>query len=532
MERTRISFLRGLGLLTALAALILAGCATPPADTADDADTGTAAETGTTSTADQVGGGSDRMSWSTADSWRGFPATALSQSEAAIVVSREVPERARPNTNILYNLRVTNNASYPVDNVVITETLPAGLTLVSSSVTPQREGNNLIWALGRMNPKQSQIITITIRPTETGTIRLSADTKINYRLGQLSESVRVIEPALELMASAPRRVLVEDLIPVTMNVRNSGTAPIEGARLVHNLPQGLLTEEGRSRIEMLIGDLAPNESQSVSLSLRGVTVGTYQPQFTVVDENDVSASTSITVSVTRPELQITAEAPSMRFVGDIITYEVTVRNTGDGVAHATTVRQILSEGTALASADQGGEANGNVVIWEVGNLQPGESKTLSSRVLARQIINARSVAIVEAERADRAEDAVTTDVQGVSALLLEVSDTHDPVPLGEEEIYVVTVTNQGSLAATSVQIEAVLEEGMEFIQSTGATKMISVDGRTVTFESLPALDPQAEAVWRIRVKATAQGDVRFDVSLNSEQLERPVREAESTLFYE
>ena len=140
-------------------------------------------------------------------------------------------------------------------------------------------------------------------------------------------------------------------------------------------------------------------------------------------------------------------------------------------------------------------------------------------------------ASAKAKAADKVDTTIITDVAGIAGLLSTLVDTNDPVPLGDNEIYVITANNTGSLDATKIGITCVLPDSMEFVESTGATKG-NIDGNILTFESLPALAPNAEAKWKVVVKALKPGDVRFKVSVTSEQLERPVELIESTHFYE
>ena len=73
---------------------------------------------------------------------------------------------------------------------------------------------------------------------------------------------------------------------------------------------------------------------------------------------------------------------------------------------------------------------------------------------------------------------------------------------------------------------------MEYIESVGATKCsIGKDGRTLVFDPLPSVTPGSTATWTVKVKAVKPGDVRFKVSVESDQLDRPVELFESTHFY-
>ena len=54
----------------------------------------------------------------------------------------------------------------------------------------------------------------------------------------------------------------------------------------------------------------------------------------------------------------------------------------------------------------------------------------------------------------------------------------------------------------------------------------------MVFQPLATLAPKAKATWRVKVKSVGGGDVRFRVSMTSDQLGRPVEETEATNFYQ
>jgi len=115
----------------------------------------------------------------------------------------------------------------------------------------------------------------------------------------------------------------------------------------------------------------------------------------------------------------------------------------------------------------------------------------------------------------------------IAAILLEVIDLADPIEVGSNETYEITVTNQGSDYSTNIRIACTLEDTMQYISSDGPTKGTCV-GKTVTFDSLI----KAATTWKVVVKALRPGDVRFKVEMIEDCLRRPVEETEATNFYE
>ena len=122
-------------------------------------------------------------------------------------------------------------------------------------------------------------------------------------------------------------------------------------------------------------------------------------------------------------------------------------------------------------------------------------------------------------------------MKGIPAILLEAVDVRDPVEVGANETYVITVTNQGSAMDTNIKIVCTLGAQQEYVSSTGPTTA-SVDGKTVTFALLASLAPKAKTTYKVVAKGIKAGDVRFKVQLTSDQLKVPVQETESTNIYE
>ena len=107
----------------------------------------------------------------------------------------------------------------------------------------------------------------------------------------------------------------------------------------------------------------------------------------------------------------------------------------------------------------------------------------------------------------------------------------DPIEVGAQSSYVITVTNQGSAVGTNIVIKCTLPAEMELVSTTGPTKE-TVRAKVVTFAPLKSLAPKAKATYRVIVKGVKTGDVRFRVSLTSDQMTSPASETESTHIYE
>ena len=468
---------------------------------------------------------------STSYAWLGYPQPCPTPEDAQVLVEKIVPKKVKPNSSFSYKITISNKAKYTINRINITEALPDGYKFLSSMPSPESAKGELVWSIKSIAPGQTKVITVTGKALKTGTLRYTGKTKLNFDLGQAQSVVDVVEPFLEFKIEAPKRVVISDMIPVKLSFRNSGKAKLDGCRLVHTLPKALLTSEGKSKIEMNIGDLEAGAVKSFDLQLKAKRTGIHTTAFIAMASEGISANAMMKVEVTKPNLIITSKAPTKRFVGNITPYQISVKNTGDAVATDVQVKLALDEGMKVVSATEGGKARDGAVYWAIKSIHPGETKRLSARALAKRIMIARAVAEASATAADKVESVMSTDVRGVAALVTGLVDINDPVPIGENEIYEITAENTGSLPATRIKIKCFLEDSMEYVQATGATKGI-LKGKVLTFESLPSLEPQAEAKWRVVIKAKKAGDVRFAITVESDQLQRPVEIDEATHFYE
>ena len=125
---------------------------------------------------------------------------------------------------------------------------------------------------------------------------------------------------------------------------------------------------------------------------------------------------------------------------------------------------------------------------------------------------------------------------GVPALLLEMVDRFDPIPVKGTTSYPIGILNQGSAQVTNIRLEATVPAGMEFVRASGPGNKsadYSIEGKTIVFEPVATLDPGAKLEFEVFTRALAPGDLRFKIKMTADQLKEggPVTEEESTTVY-
>ena len=242
-----------------------------------------------------------------------------------------------------------------------------------------------------------------------------------------------------------------------------------------------------------------------------------------------AAEAMVAVADGQPMLEVTKECPKLRYVGRDATFTITVKNKGNGPAYDVVVTDVINGQIEFKSADNEGKRQGNNVVWQLGTLGAGESRTLKVVFGCNHIGPVGNKVTVNycAEASDECE----MEVKGIPAILLECVDDPDPIELNSTVTYTITVVNQGSAVGTNIVIECTLPEQEEYVSSTGPTEA-KAKGKKIVFAPVKSLAPKATVVYKVTVKGVGVGDVRFGVQLKSDQVETPVMETESTHIYD
>jgi len=446
------------------------------------------------------------------------------RATSALLLERSAPAEVAVNAPFEYLLTVTNLTGETLHDVVVTDPLPVGFKVASSDPAGTQQGANMAWNLGNLGPGEKKTIKVTGAAGEAGVLKDCAWAAYNLKS---CLAVTVVKPAVTITKTAPAEVLLCDPIPVKIVVTNTGTGNATNVVVKDTLPAGLVTADGKNVIEVNVGTLAAGQSREIPVVLKATQTGNLGSPAVVNATGGLTAQAAATTAVRKPVLAITKTGPAREFINRPVVYQVTLTNNGDGVAANTVLEDTLPTNATFVSASDGGVMAAGKVAWNLGSLAPKASKTVSVTVSSGAVAELTNSAGARATCADPVAATAKTTVAGIPAILLEVIDVIDPVGVGEETTYVVTATNQGSAVGTNIKIVCTTEAAQTVVTSGGATAG-TVAGNTVTFATLPALAPKAQAQWKVTIKAAQAGDIRFKTVMTSDQIGRPVEETEAT----
>lgn len=451
------------------------------------------------------------------------------QRSSVLCLNKDAPTEVVAGESFEYQISVKNITTDSIAGVHVVDMMPGGFDVEASTPTGQPMGGGKVrFDLGTIEAGQTKSIVIRGRAVGSGTLTNCASIEID---NEYCVATNVVNPSISLKKTAPAQVMLCDMIPISITVTNDGQGTARNVVITDSLPDGM-TANGSQMLRFEVGDLASGQSKTVSASAKASRTGSFSNTANASGDPGLSTSSNTTTTqVSQPRLSLDMSCPGLRYNNQNIEYQVAVSNNGDATCQNTVVEATIPAGTSFVSASDGGSGAGNRVQWMVGALEAGGSKSMSFTVRPTGLGMKTSDAKATCACSDPADATCTTEVQGIPAVLLEVIDVNDPVPVGDSTTYIIKVTNQGSVDSTNVRITAELESQAEYVSSSGVTTGTH-SGGSITFAPLPALGPKASAEWRVVVKAVASGDVRFAVQMNTDRLTRPVDETEATNFYE
>jgi uncharacterized repeat protein (TIGR01451 family) len=452
------------------------------------------------------------------------------RQEPAVSLEWIGPPIAKVGQPLSYQILVKNITTIPVQQVVVRNQLPAGVTVNATEPKASSQGNVLVWELGTLEPRQEKRLDMQLVAESKGNLACQASVTFT---GVSTAYLQVREPKLVLKASPPEKVVLGDTATVTWTVTNPGDCSADRVKVKTAIPDGLEHPRGKT-VEFDVGNLAPNESRSVQVICITKAGGEQKCLALATTEDGLTATGTTTVDVIVPHIDLAVTGPRLRYLERPANYSFKATNSGSAPASNVTVTDQVPAGFKFQAASAGGRYDfaTRTVSWFLGDLPPGQSRDVTLDLVAVNPGEHKQVASALAGRGLKADTEIVTRVEGLSALLMELVDLDDPVEVGAETAYEIRVTNTGSKTETNLQLICTVPDRMEFRGARGpAGCQHHVEGKDVVFEPLPKLAPRADAIYRVNVRGLGPGDLRFRARIKADGLTVPVLKEESTKVY-
>jgi uncharacterized repeat protein (TIGR01451 family) len=446
-----------------------------------------------------------------------------------VMIQKVAPPEVQVGRPAMFKTIVRNTGPIPASQVEVRDMVPKGTRLVKTNPrASQGTRGEIVWTLGTLRPGEESAVEMELMPVAEGEIGSVATVHFGADASAKTVSTR---PDLAVQTTAPAQVMIGEKVNMQITITNPGSGVATGVVLEEHLPAGLQHPAGRE-LEYNIGALKPGESKTLPLELIAATAGPLTNLLSVRADGNLRKEDRLQMEVVAPKLDIAMDGPKKRYLERQATYQVSVSNPGTAAAQGVELAAYLPPGMKFVSANNQGQYDeaSRAVFWRLEQLPTRESGTVELVTMpveaGQQNIKLRGTA----QRVQAVEKEQPVVVEGIAAVAFQVGDSVDPIEVGGETTYEVRVMNQGSKAASNVQLTAVLPAEMQPLSADGPTRY-AVQGNTVVFEGLARLAPKTEIAYHVRVKGNRAGDVRVRFMLKSDEMQSPVTKEESTQVY-
>lgn len=448
----------------------------------------------------------------------------------------------RDGSVVTYTLQARNMGAvraYPQ----VTDVLPEGFTIDEATLPAganyDAETRTVTFAKTTINPGEA------VQYSFSGTVSGEPNTTIanvagwtESETGESGESndheVTIGTLAIDMVKSADvtdgAQVSAGDVITYTIKVSNVGTLDAqptvtdtlpEGLDVdVESLPEGAVYDEETRTVTFAAIELAIGDSAELTFKATvadGLEAGARLANTaTWTDGDDTGSSNTHEVVFGQPAFTLvkSADVEDGAYVkaGQVITYTLTLTNTGDAAGEAT-VTDTLPEGVTLdeSSLPEGAtyDAETRTVSFAADALEVGEFAEHSLKVtvddglaMGTVIVNRASFGEGDTDKSNDHE----VKVGEVAATLTKTADVEDGayVRAGDTVTYTLSLANTGQLAFTPVFTDE-LPEGMTLV-TDGMPEGMTVDGQTVTFIAPDELQPGDTATLEIKAQVAEDAE--------------------------
>jgi uncharacterized repeat protein (TIGR01451 family) len=461
---------------------------------------------------------------------------------SVITIEKIIPASIDAGDDVYYTIRVKNiSASTPLADVVVEDDIPSsGFAFVSATPEGKRAGSKISWNLGTMQPGASEDIIVAGNATAANAVSRCASVSYGAKPTPAPAPAPVVvapKPAppvlvakLELTKSAPGESCMYDDIAIKLVVKNPGNGKATDVKVVDQLPDGW-TVDGKPTVTFTVGALEPGASKELTAKARASKTGKFTNKATATAAGGLTASAASDTVVKKAILEVTKVADvKTQIMGRDAKFTITVKNTGDWVAGGCQLKDTATGADTVGSASDGGAVSGTTVVWNLGDIAPGASKTVTMGASRKSPGAIDHRASASAHCAEPVTAGASVTFTGIPAILIELLDNPDPVPVGGTTQYTIRVTNQGSAPDSDIVISCEHEDSVSYVSSDGPTKG-TYTAPKLTFAPVAILAPKQVVTWTVVIKGVKPADSRFKVTMNTHETTRPVEQQEATRVY-
>ena len=443
---------------------------------------------------------------------------------ADLTVDKLGPATVVAGTSMTYTVLIANGGPSDALDVVVTDTLPAGVTLVDSSVvagTGSCVAGVCTFPVVPAGTFASVEVQVDVDPfltsttTLTNTVDVTSSTPDPDPTTNTDDHVTDVEQLADL--SVLKTVSLDPFVPgqpltYTITVTNNGPSAAMNSTLDDQIPAGLTvtnlqspvgscSEDGVT-ISCQFGDVGPGQSFAVEVEAEtDPSITTTVINTAIVDSDTEEAtpgdesSTATTEPLPTADLEVTKTAsPDPVVAGETLTYTMQLTNLGVSTARDVELVDALPptvtymSHTTTSEATCGYEAAVSTVRCSLEALPPGESIDLEVVVTVDPDVaggssisnTAGSSSSTPDPNPDNDTATEITNVEAVADVYVVKSLTSEPLVPGSSNQYQLVIGNNGPSSAVDTVVTDVVPDGLTIAGVTATVGTCQHDGTNLT----------------------------------------------------
>ncbi len=431
-----------------------------------------------------------------------------------------------------YRIRVLNRGGAVAEQVVLTVEIPNWIDVLPPDVSagttsivgrgPNNEIRDFVWKITKIDPKNEEQIVLHLVPRQRQTV----DLKIRYDFRKPLAVAKIIvqEPTLEMELLGPGEVLWGSKVNYKLLVRNTGNGDAENVKLE-------LLQTGSDMKSCELPLLKAGEEQMIDVDVWTGKQDHVDINIQATGAYDLTATAMKRVVVMRPDLSVQIESPEMQFVGNQVEFTVRTKNNGNATAKNVELIATIPLGAKYVSNTAAGRLTPqNQVIWNIDAI-PSSGEFVASVVCEmKREGQCKLEAAVNDKNGLLANGIGNINIEAVADLKMQLENPQGPIEVGQEAVFVITVTNRGTKTAEDVEVVAAFARGLEPFGIEGGNGTMN-DGQVI-FDKIPTISAGQTLTLKVKGKADRPGNHRIRAEVICQAVNAHLVYEQATFFYQ
>ncbi|MFB6456178.1 gliding motility-associated C-terminal domain-containing protein [Chitinophaga sp. Hz27] len=400
-------------------------------------------------------------------------------------------------TNVTFTIQALNHGVSKATGVTVTDILQSGYAFVSA--TPAAGTYNTatgVWTIGDLEKDATTTLTITAKVLATGNYSNSASISGNEADRVSTNNNSSVTPVPVPVANLNVTKTISNATPdagsqvtFTITATNAGPSNATAVTVTDILQSGYAFVSAAPAIGTYnattgvwtIGKLNNGQQTTLTITATVLPTGDYSNTATIKgnekDKTPTDDASSIVPPVPVPvaDLQVIKTiSNTVPGTGDIVSFQVVVKNNGPSTATNATVTDVMQNGFSYQqSTTSKGNFNSNTGVWTIGTLTAGETATLQVDAWVNTTGIYINTATVKADEKDpdnsNNSSVVNIKPDPITDLHVSKSVSNMAPPHGSDVTFTIIAGNDGPSDGTGITVTDVLPAGYSFKSASATT---------------------------------------------------------------